>query len=55
MREEELTKVSLYTDIIEVNNNRDAYIRAMEAEKKEDSAKLVTDVILEVLEEQQNQ
>lgn len=55
LREEELTKVSLYTDIIEVNNNRDAYIRAMEAEKKEDSAKLVTDVILEVLEEQQNQ
>ena len=55
LREEELTKVSLYTDIIEVNNNRDAYIRAMEAEKKEDSAKLVTDVILEVLEEHQNQ
>ncbi len=55
LREEELTKVSLYTDIIEVNNNRDAYIKAMEAEKKEDSAKLVTDVILEVLEEHQNQ
>ena len=55
LREEELTKVSLYTDIIEVNNNRDAYIKAMEAEKKEDSAKLVTDVILEVLEEHHNQ
>ena len=49
--EDHLTKDALYNDIIEVAHNRDSYVRAMEAEKKEDSAKLVTDVILEVLNE----
>ena len=49
--EDHLTKDALYNDIVEVSNNRESYLRAMEAEKKEDSARLVTDVILEVLAE----
>lgn len=52
--EDHLTKDALYNDIIEVSNNRESYLRAMEAEKKEDSAKLVTEVILEVLEESES-
>ncbi len=49
--EEDMTKDSLYNDIIEVAHNRNSYVNAMNAERTEDSAKLVTDVILEVLEE----
>ncbi len=51
LREVELSKEALCNDIVEVYKNRDSYIRAMEAEKKEDSAKLVTDVICEVCKE----
>ena len=51
--EDHLTKDALYNDIIEVAHNRQSYIDAMNAERTEDSAKLVTDVILEVLEENQ--
>ena len=51
--EDHLTKDALYNDIVEVWHNRESYIKAMEASKTEDSAKLVTDVILEVLEEHQ--
>lgn len=53
LREEELSKESLLNDIVEVNLNRKAYVDAMIAERKEDSAKLVTDVIIEVLKEHQ--
>lgn len=53
LMENHLTKESLYNDIVEVSHNRDSYINAMNAEKKEDAAKLVTDVILEVLAEHQ--
>ena len=52
--EDHLTKDALYNDIVEVAHNRESYLRAMEAEKKEDSAKLVTDVILEVLNESES-
>lgn len=51
LMEDHLTKEALYNDIVEVSHNRESYINAMNAEKKEDSAKLVTDVILEVLAE----
>lgn len=51
LREENMTKESLYNDIVEVSANRASYIEAMEEAQKEDAAKLVTDVILQVLEE----
>ena len=51
--EDHLTKDALFNDIVEVAHNRQSYIDAMNAERTEDSAKLVTDVILEVLEETQ--
>ena len=47
--EDELSRESLINDVIEVNSNRDAYIKAMTDAAGDNAAQLVTDVILEVL------
>ena len=47
--EENLTKESLYNDVVEVYSNRDSYISAIAASEQNDSAQKVCDVICEVL------
>ena len=47
--EENLTKESLYNDVVEVYANRDSYIEAIKASEQNDSAQKVCDIICEVL------
>ena len=47
--EENLTKESLYNDVVEVYANRDSYINAIAASEQNDSAQKVCDIICEVL------
>ena len=47
--EENLTKESLYNDVVEVYANRDSYINAIAASEQNDSAQKVCDIICETL------